>query len=108
MTSAFFFSKDVDGSGEFIVWNDRSWFGKNLATLDLVVGDTTEKSTNVVASFREVKGLTEHFKTGDNGFLGWFDTNDFNFVVDVSNTTFDTASNDSTTARDGHDVFDRH
>ena len=108
MTSAFFFSKDVDGSSELIVWNDRSWFGKNLATFDLVVGDATEKSADVIASFRVIKGLTEHFETGDDGFLSWFDTNDLNFIVDVSNTTLNTASNDSATARDGHDIFDRH
>ena len=107
MTSAFFFLKDIGGGSEFVVWDDGSWLGKDLSTLDLVMGDTTEKSADVVAAEGGIKGLTEHFKTGDNGVLGWTDTNDFSRVVEFDGATLDTAGDDGTTTRDGHDVFDR-
>ena len=61
MTSAFFFLKDIGGGSEFVVWDDGSWLGKDLSTLDLVMGDTTEKSADVVAAEGGIKGLTEHF-----------------------------------------------
>ncbi len=108
VTSTFVFRQNVDGRGEFVVWDDRARFGKDLSTFDLVVGDTTEKDTDVVSAFGEVKGLTEHLKTGDNRFLSRTDANDFDFVVHIGTATFDTAGDDGATARDGHDVFDRH
>ena len=94
VTATFFFGKDVDSRGELVVWDDGSWLGKNLATLDLVMGDTTEKSTDVVAALRVVKGLTEHFKTSDDGLDGWTDTDDFGFVIELDDTTLDTAGDD--------------
>ena len=107
VTAAFFFLQDVGSSGELVVWDDGSWLGKDLTTFDLVMGDTTEKGTNVVAALSELKDLAEHFETGDDGLLGWTDTDDFGFVVELDDTTLDTAGNDGATARDGHDVFDR-
>ena len=106
MTATFILGKDVDSSAELVVWDDGTWLSKDLATLDLVVGDTTEKGADVVAGLSVIKGLTEHFKTSDDGLLGGFDANDFSFVVDLDLTTLDTASDDGATARDGHNVFD--
>ena len=106
MTATFVFGKDVDSSAELVVWDDGTWLSKDLATLDLVVGDTTEKGADVVAGLSVIKGLTEHLKTSDDGLLGGFDANDFSFVVDLDLTTLDTASDDGATARDGHNIFD--
>ena len=106
VTAAFFFLQDIGSSGELVVWDDGARFGKNLSTLDLVMVDTTEKCADVVAALSEVKGLAEHFETGNDGLLGWTDTDDFSFVADFDDTTLDTAGNDGATARDGHDVFD--
>ena len=107
VTAAFLFGEDVGRRGELVVRDDGARFGKDLATFDLLTGDTTEKRADVVAALGEVQGLAEHFKTGNDGALGRFDTDDFSRVVDVDAATFDTAGNNGATARDGHDVFDR-
>ena len=54
VTATLFFGEDVDSSRELIVWDDGSWFGKDLTTFDLVVGDTTEKGADVIATSGEV------------------------------------------------------
>src|SRR5574344_2664436 len=108
MTSTFVFGENVDSRGELVVRDNRTRLRKNLATLNLIVGDAAEKSADVIAALREIKSLTEHFKSGDNGLLGRTNTDDFDFVVDLDLATLDTASDDGATARDGHAVFDRH
>ena len=107
VTAAFFFLKDIGGSSELIVRDDGAGLRKNLATFDLIVGDAAEKGADVVAAISGIKGLTEHFKTGDDGALGRTDTDDFSRIVELDGATFDTAGDDGATARDGHDVFDR-
>jgi hypothetical protein len=89
------------------VRDDGAGLRKNLATFDLVVGDTTEKRADVVAALSEVEGLAEHFEAGDDGGLGLTDTDDFGRIVHLDDATFHTAGDDGATARDGHDVFDR-
>jgi len=108
MTATFLFGEDVDGRGELIVRDDRARLRKNLTTFNLVMGDAAEKGADVIAALGEIKSLAEHFKTGDNGLLSRTNTDNFNFVVDLDLATLDTASDDGATARDGHDVFDRH
>ena len=60
-------------------------------TFDFVTLYTTEKDTNVVSCKTFVQLFTEHFNTGNNCFfLLFFDTNDFDFVIDTNSTTVDT------------------
>src|SRR5574344_11212 len=107
MTSTFVLGKNVDGGSELIVRNDRARLRKNLTTFDLVMGDATEKGADVVAAFRVVESLTEHFKASDDSLLGRTHTDDFDFIVDLDLATLDTASDNGATARDGQNVFDR-
>ena len=107
VTATFFLLEDVGGGGELVVRDDGSGLGKDLAALDLVVGDATEEGADVVAALSEVEGLAEHFEASDDGLLGRTDTDDFSFVVEFDDTTLDTAGDNGATARDGHDVFDR-
>jgi len=82
---------------------------ENLSSFNLLSGDTTQQSTDVVTSFCEVQSLSEHFDTSYNsGQLFARQTNDFNCFVDIQLSSFYTASNNSTTTRNGHCIFDRH
>ena len=107
VAAAFLFGEDVGRRSELVVGDDGPGLGKDLTTLDLVVGDTTEEGADVVAGLGKVKGLAEHFEAGDDGLLGRLDANDFSFVVHLDLTTLDAAGDDGATAGDGHDVFDR-
>ena len=66
------------------------------------------KAADVVASLSFVEKLAEHLDTSANRLLGFLDTNDFEFVVNVKNTTLNTASCYGTTTGDGHGVFNCH
>lgn len=80
-----------------------------MATLDVVTGYTTEKCTDVVASFSIVKKLTEHFNTCNSCFGGLFSkTDDFNFVTDFDLSTVNTTCSNCTTASDGEYVLYWH
>ena len=50
VTAAFILGQYVDLGLELGVWGDAAGLGKHLATLDLVLVDTTEQSADVVAS----------------------------------------------------------
>ena len=52
MTAAFFLGQDVDLASELGQRMDRTGLAQNLATLDVLLVDTTQQSTNVVASLR--------------------------------------------------------
>ena len=54
---------------------------QNLTTLNLGPLDTAEKSTDVVACDRLIEELTEHFNAGNNGLLGFAETDDLNGIV---------------------------
>ena len=63
------------------MWGDRTWFSNNLTTFDLFTIDTTEEKTSVIASLTLIESLVEGFDTGNDGFLGVAETDDFDFVV---------------------------
>ncbi|CKV98891.1 Uncharacterised protein [Mycobacterium tuberculosis] len=63
-----------------------------MSTFDFVTLNTTKKDTYVISGKTFVKLFTEHFNTSNNCFLSFFfDTNDFDFVVDFNDTTVDTS-----------------
>ena len=107
VAATFLFGEDVGGGGELVMRDDGARLGKDLAALDLVVGDAAEEGADVVAALRVVKGLAEHLEASDDGLLGRADTDDLSFVVDLDHATLDAAGDDGATAGDGHDVFDR-
>ena len=109
MTSTFIFGQNVNLSGKFLVAFNAAGFCKNLSSFDFSSLNTTKQSTDVITSLRFIQHLTEHFDTGNNRFLGlFFDTNDFNFFIQVKGTTLYSTGSNSTTACDGEYVFYRH
>ena len=72
---------------------------KNLSSLDLISLNTSKKSTNVITWFCFIKELSEHFDTSYNNLTDVFvDTNDFNFLVNLKDTSFYSTSINCTTA----------
>ena len=69
---------------------------KNHTTFDFVRVDTTEQQTYVVTSFTLIQQLAEHFNTSYKRLLVFTQTEDFNFVTYMDNTSFDTTSSYST------------
>ena len=70
---------------------------KHLTALDIFAFDSSKQDTNVIASLTLVKILFEHFNTGNDNFLSWADTDDFNFFVDLDDTSFNTTSSNCAT-----------
>ncbi len=109
VTTTFFFLQNIDLSLEFGVRSDGLGFGNNLTTLHFLLVNTTEEKTYVIAGLTLREELAEHLNTGDHRSAGFVaEANEFHRVIDVDGTGFDTTGNDSTTASDGEDVFDRH
>ena len=106
MTTTFFFRQNVGFCLEFRVRGNGTWLAENLTTLNFFTLGTTQKNTNVVACLAAIKQLAEHFNTGAGGFLGWFDTDDFDFFTNLDDATFYTTGNNRTTTRDRENVFD--
>ena len=109
MTATFIFAKNVNLSFEFCMRCYCTRMCKNLSSLDFCSLNTTEKNTDVVASFSKVKHLSEHFNACNNNFLLFMcKTNDFNFFANLKHTAFNSTSCNSTTACDCEYVFYRH
>ena len=108
VTSAFFLGKDVNLTLKLSVRSYAAWLTKNLTTKNLFALNTTEQATNVVASLCFVKQFAEHLNTGANSLSGFFDTNDFKFVVNMKNTALNTTSCNSTTTSNGHSILNSH
>ena len=100
MTAAFFLFEDVDFGVELGVRSQATWLHNNLTTLDLLALNTAKQKTCVVTSLTLVEVLFEGLDAGNNRVLSSFDTNDFNWVVDLDNTLLNTASSNSTTTLD--------
>ena len=87
----------------------RTRLTDNLTSFDLVTVDTTEKKTNVISCHSLIKLLTEHLDTGDNGLLSLLvDSNDFNFIRYVKNSTLYSTGSNSSTSCDGENILNRH
>ena len=109
MTTALFLLKNVNLTSELGVRVDRTGLAENLTTLDILTGNTTEQSADVVTSNCLVQGLSEHLKTGNNGGLGLVSqTSDLNGIVNLNNATLNSTSCNGTTASDGHCILNRH
>ena len=100
VTTTFFFLQNVDRSFELRVRFNLAGLTKNHTTFDFVLVDTTEQQTYVVTSFTLIQQLAEHFNTSYNRLLVFTQTEDFNFVTYMDNTSFDTTSSYSTTTSD--------
>ena len=68
-TAAFLLGKNVNLAKELGVRLDGAGLCKNLTSLDLVLLDTTEQETYVIAGLSIVHELVEHLDTGYNGLL---------------------------------------
>ena len=109
MTSTFIFCQNVNLSCKLAVACYRTWFNKNLSSFDLCSLNTTKQSSNVVSSLTFVKKLTEHLDTCYNSLSCLFlDTNDFNFVVYMKNTTLYSTCSNRTTSSDREYVLYWH
>src|SRR5680860_1793225 len=108
MTATLFLVQDIGLCLEFGVGHNRLWLAQHLTTLDTFTVDTAQKRADVVARLTTIQQLAEHFHARADRFLGVFETNDFDLVADIDNTALDTASNNSTTARDREYVLNRH
>lgn len=100
--------EDVDLSTELLDGLDRAGDDHDLATLDLLTLDTTEKGTHVVTSHALVELLVEHLDTSEGGLEGVAETKDLNLSTLGDGASLDTASDDGTTTGDGEDVLDGH
>ena len=108
MTSAFFLGQNVDLSNELSVRSNGTRLCEDLSSFDFVSVDATEQSTDVVTGFSLVSLLVEHFKTCDNSLSCRADTDDFDIVTEVSDTTFNSTRSDGTPTGDREDVFNGH
>ena len=88
---------------------DGSGLAKNLTSFDVLSLNTTEKCADVVACFSVIKGLSEHFDTGNNSLCSLFGkTDDLNFVAELELSSFYSTGCNGTTSGDGHSVLNRH
>jgi len=98
VAAAFVLREDVDFSFGLLVWLDGLRGGDDLATLDTIFFNTTQKHTDVVARLTGVEELAEHFDTGDNGSRGVFEADDLDGVVDLAGAALDTTGGNRATA----------
>ena len=108
MTAAFFLGQNVNLGIEVSVGVDGTGLCQNLTTLNLGPLDTAEKSTDVVACDRLIEELTEHFNAGNNGLLGFAETDDLNGIVYLYNTALNTTGCNGAAAGDGEYVLNGH
>ena len=108
MTTTFFFLQNIDRSFEFRVRFNLTRFTKNHTTFDRFFINTTKQQTYVITSFTLIQQFAEHFNTSYNRFLIFTQTEDFNFITYVDDTSFDTTSSNSTTTSNREYVFNRH
>ena len=109
MTSTFILGQNVYLSGKLSVAGNSTGLSQNLSSFDFSSLDTTKQSTDVITSLCLIQHLTEHFDTGYNSLLGLFlDTNDFNFIIQMQNTTLYTTGSNGTTTGNGEYVLDGH
>ena len=109
MTAAFVLGQNVNLANELGVGLNGAGSCQNLATLYVLLCDTTEKSTDVVASLCVLEDLVEHLGTGDGG-LGdlVLQADDLNLVANLNAATLYTTGGNGATAGDGEYVLDRH
>jgi len=109
MTAAFVLGQYVNLSGKLVMRSYRTRLRKYLTSLNAVLVNAAEKYTDVIARDSLIKSLAEHLKGCNDNLLDLVgDTNDFNFISRMKNTTLYTAGSNRTTACDGEYVLNRH
>ncbi len=108
VTTTLFLLQDVDLSLEVIVRSYAVWLAKNHTALNLVLVDTTEEQTNVITSLTTIEELAEHLNASYDGELVSAKTKELYLIVEVNNTSLDTASSNSTTTSNREDILNRH
>ena len=88
---------------------DGTNLAQHLATLDLVLGNTTEQSADVVAGLSLRKQFVEHFHTSHGSLfsLGG-QTDDLNHIANLHSAALHTTGSHSATAGDREHILDRH
>ena len=102
VTATFLFLEDVNLGLELGMRSDALRFSNNLTTFHILLVNTTQEETYVVASFTLREKFAEHLNTGNDSVARLIaEANELDRVVDVDGTGLDTTGNDSTTASDG-------
>src|SRR5205085_4867763 len=109
VAAALVLGQDVGLGLELGVRRDRTRLDDDLAALDVLALDAAKQQTDVLTGLALVEQLAEHLDTGDRGggLLG-LDADDVDGLVDLEDTTLDTAGDDRTATGDREDVLDRH
>ena len=101
--------QDVDRGFELGVRRNRARLTKDLATLNVFTLGSTQQNANVFTSLTFVEQLAEHLDSGYGGLLDLVaNTNDFNFFVDLDDSTLDTTGDNGSTTSDREDVLNGH
>jgi len=108
VTATLLFLEDVNLSLEVIVGSYRTGLAEYHTTLNLVLVNTTEEKTDIVACFTLIEELAEHLDTGNDSLFVLTETEELNFVVNLYDTSLDTTGGNSTTTGDREDILDRH
>src|SRR5690606_23032851 len=107
--TTFFLREDVDFRLELRVRSHRVRLADNHTTADLILFNTAEQETHVVASLAPIQDLAEHLHTRDSRAKVFSThTQNLNRVTSLDDTALDTACcNRSTTSNREH-VFNGH
>ena len=108
MATPFFFLEHIDLALKLGMRSDGARLHEHHAALDVFFLDPAKQETHVVAGHALVEQFAEHLHTGNGGFAGVSDADDFDFFANFDDAAFDTARCDSATSSDGEHVFDRH
>src|SRR5690606_22288008 len=87
VTAAFFLAQNVHFRFELGVRGDRARLGQYLAALHVLTLGAAQQHANVLACAAFVQQFAEHFHTRAGGFGGRADTDDFDFLTYLDQTT---------------------
>ena len=109
MTAALVLGQDVHLARELGVGLDGAGLSQNLASLDLLLVDTTQQGAHVVAGLSIVQQLAEHLDAGDDGLLALLgQADDLHGVAHLDLATLHSAGGHGATAGDGEHVLHGH
>ena len=94
--------RNVNLASELGMRMNGAGLSQNLSALDFISLNTTQQSTDVIASLSVIEDLAEHFDTSNNGLsLFVSQTNDLNFFRSSQLATLYSTSSNGTTTGDG-------
>ena len=100
VTATLFFLEDVDRSLELVVGLNNARVADYHTALDVLLVDTAEEQTYVVAGLTLIEELAEHLDACNGRLHVGAQTHDLNFIAYLNNTGFDTAGSNGTTTCD--------